>query len=373
MTEEERCVGLAARHAGVGDEAGPRVTCPWPARQPRVELASVQEGPLFADPRSRALGAEIARVAPSEANVLVTGETGTGKEVVARHVHRLSTRRAKPFVAVNCAALSDTLIESELFGHERGAFTGAVASNRGWFEAADGGTLFLDEIGELSPALQAKLLRVIQEREVVRIGARQPRPLDVRLITATNVDLQGAVREGRFREDLFYRIKVASLHIPPLRDRPGDILPLAERACRRASTGRPVALAADAEQALLAHVWPGNVRELENVVQSALIGFDGALLHAADLRLTPPSGDPSAQRQRPRALDQAIDQLLAHSEAGLYDLVVRTLVERAFEFAERNQVRAAASLGITRNVLRTQLARYGMLASARGQRRHLPE
>ena len=236
MTEEEKCVGLAARRAGTGDEVGAIVTCAWPARQPRVELASVPEGPLFADPRSRALGAEIARVAPSDANVLVTGETGTGKEVVARHVHRLSTRRAKPFVAVNCAALSDTLIESELFGHERGAFTGAVASNRGWFEAADGGTLFLDEIGELSPALQAKLLRVIQEREVVRIGARQPRPLDVRLITATNVDLQGAVREGRFREDLFYRIKVASLHIPPLRDRPGDILPLAERACRRAST-----------------------------------------------------------------------------------------------------------------------------------------
>src|SRR5689334_22056130 len=176
MTKKGDPMGLAARRASFEEEGDAPVVRPWPARLPRADLAGVQDGPLFVDPRSRALEAEIARVAPSEANVLVTGETGTGKEVVARHVHRLSTRRAKPFVAVNCAALSDTLIESELFGHERGSFTGAVASNQGWFEAADGGTLFLDEIGVLSPALQAKLLRVIQEREVVRIGARQPRP-----------------------------------------------------------------------------------------------------------------------------------------------------------------------------------------------------
>jgi sigma-54-specific transcriptional regulator len=161
---------------------------------------------VFHDPRSQALLQRIRQLAPSDATVLIVGETGTGKEIVARHVHQLSARAPQPFVAVNCGAFSETLVESELFGHERGAFTGATASKPGWFEAAQGGTLFLDEIGDLPPAVQVKLLRVLQEREVVRLGSRQPVPIDVRLLAATNVDLQQAVLAGRFREDLYYRL-----------------------------------------------------------------------------------------------------------------------------------------------------------------------
>ena len=182
---------------------------------------------VFEDERSRALLRRLEQVAPSHATVLVIGETGTGKEIVARHIHELSPRARGPFVAVNCGAFSETLVESELFGHEKGAFTGAVGTKPGWFEAADGGTLFLDEIGDLPAAVQVKLLRVLQEREVVRVGSRQPIPIDVRLVAATNVKLEQAVAEGRFREDLYYRLRVAVLELPSLRERPGDILPLA--------------------------------------------------------------------------------------------------------------------------------------------------
>src|SRR4051812_31770352 len=181
---------------------------------------------VFEDPRSAALRARIERLAPSEATVLVIGETGTGKEIVARHIHALSRRADRPFLAVNCGAFAESLIESELFGHERGAFTGAVADKRGWFEAAHGGTLFLDEVGDLSPGAQAKLLRVLQEREVVRLGSHRTIPVDVRLVAATNVELAGAVAAGRFRLDLLYRLAVAQLTIAPLRERPLDILPL---------------------------------------------------------------------------------------------------------------------------------------------------
>lgn len=172
---------------------------------------------IFNDPGSRALLSLMARVAPSDASVLITGETGTGKELVARHIHRLSTRADKPFLAINCGAFTESLIESELFGHEKGAFTGAFAGRPGWFEAADGGSIFLDEIGDLSLALQVKLLRVLQEREVVRVGARTSIQVNVRVIAATNVDLQQAVAAGRFREDLYYRLQVVHLPLPPLR------------------------------------------------------------------------------------------------------------------------------------------------------------
>jgi alkylation response protein AidB-like acyl-CoA dehydrogenase len=178
---------------------------------------------VFEDPLSCALLERIRQIAPSDATALVVGETGTGKEIVARHLHELSARRSRPFVAVNCGALSETLVESELFGHERGAFTGAVASKRGWFESDEGGTLFLDEIGDLPASTQVKLLRVLQEREVVRVGARVPIPIDVRLVAATNVELEKAVHAGKFREDLYYRLNVAVLSLPALRDRPGDV------------------------------------------------------------------------------------------------------------------------------------------------------
>ena len=247
---------------------------------------------LFEDPASRALLARIHQIAPSEATTLVVGETGTGKEIVARHLHERSARAGRPFVAVNCGAFSETLVESELFGHERGAFTGAVASKKGWFETADGGTLFLDEIGDLPAAIQVKLLRVLQEREVVRVGAREPIPIDVRLVAATNVDLVDAVRVGKFREDLYYRLNVAVLSIPPLRDRTGDILPLAryflELYGRR--LGTVDARLNDAAAArLLRHAWPGNIRELENVIHHALLVCRAGLVTPDDLRLAEPT------------------------------------------------------------------------------------
>lgn len=181
---------------------------------------------VFEDPRSQALLAHVQQVAPSEASVLIIGETGTGKELVARHIHNLSGRRTGPFVAVNCGAFSESLVEAELFGHEKGAFTGALAAKAGWFEEANGGTLFLDEIGDLPMAIQVKLLRVLQEREVVRLGSRKSIAINVRVVAATNVQLDKAIGAGHFREDLYYRLDVVSLQLYPLRERPGDILPL---------------------------------------------------------------------------------------------------------------------------------------------------
>src|SRR5688572_11591104 len=221
---------------------------------------------VFEDPRSRALLERIQQVAPSHATVLIIGETGTGKEIVARHLHELSRRQDKPFVAVNCGAFSENLAEADLFGHEKGAFTGAHTAKAGWFEAAHGGTLFLDEIGDLSLPLQVKLLRVLQEGEVVRVGSRQPQPVDVRLIAATNVDLQQAMAAGHFREDLFYRLNVTMLELPPLRERPGDILPLAQHFLEvymRRLGAVSAELSPSAERRLLEHGWPGNIRELE--------------------------------------------------------------------------------------------------------------
>ncbi|HVZ31648.1 MAG TPA: sigma 54-interacting transcriptional regulator, partial [Polyangiaceae bacterium] len=221
------------------------------------------------DPRSQALLGRVARIAGSDVPVLITGETGTGKELVARRVHAESRRKRAPFIAVNAGALSEGLIESELFGHEKGAFTGASCEKQGWFEVAHGGTLFLDEIGDLSPTLQIKLLRVLQEGEVVRLGARRSIRVDVRLIAATNVDLSLALRAGRFREDLFYRLSVTSLAVPALRERRGDILPLTRHflGSARAKLERTASyLGADATRALLEHDWPGNVRELENTI-----------------------------------------------------------------------------------------------------------
>src|SRR5262245_46193200 len=207
---------------------------------------------VFEDAGSRELLERIEQVAPSEATVLITGETGTGKEIVARHIHELSRRRQHAFVAVNCGAFAESLVESDLFGHERGAFTGATATKAGWFEAAHEGTLFLDEVGELPLSLQVKLLRVLQEREVVRLGSRQPIPVDVRVIAATNANLAEEVAAGRFRSDLFYRLNVAALEIRPLRERPGDIRPLTEYFvdlyCHRLGRGRTV-LSAEASAA----------------------------------------------------------------------------------------------------------------------------
>lgn len=228
------------------------------------------------------------RVADSRATALITGESGTGKEVVAKRLHRLSPRREHPFVAVSCAALPETLLESELFGYEKGAFTGAETAKPGRFEVADGGTLFLDEIGEIPLSTQVKLLRVLQEREFERLGSNRPVRVDTRVIAATNRNLQRAVDEGRFRLDLLYRLQVVEIHLPPLRERPGDILPLARHFLARQSAlndRRLTEIAPDAERALLAYSWPGNVRELENVIERAVVlaDRDAIAMTAADL------------------------------------------------------------------------------------------
>jgi Nif-specific regulatory protein len=230
-------------------------------------------------PAMRTAFARITRIAPSDVPVLVLGETGTGKELAARAVHANSRRARRPFVAINCAALAETLLESELFGHERGAFTGAVGQKRGKLEVADGGTLFLDEVGELTPAAQGKLLRVLQEHEFERVGGTRPIRIDIRLISATNRVLTDEVAAGRFRQDLYFRLSVVSVQMPPLRERKGDIALLARHFLARfgRATGRRVSgFSADAVQRLTAYSWPGNVRELENVVQRA------AVLSAAD-------------------------------------------------------------------------------------------
>jgi sigma-54-specific transcriptional regulator len=322
---------------------------------------------VFEDSASRELLRQIRRIAPSDATVLISGETGTGKEIVARYVHSLSRREGQPYVAVNCGALSDTLAESELFGHEKGAFTGAAGAKSGWFEAADHGTLFLDEIGDLSFKLQVKLLRVLQEREVVRLGSCKVTPIDVRLIAATNVNLEDAVTKGTFREDLLFRLKVVTLRIPALRERPGDILPLAERFLRihaeRAQLGA-VTVSAQAVQRLLDHAWPGNVRELDNVIHRAVLTCRDGHIEAEDVQLdavrelpvlTPVTASGTA------ALERALRALYESGQPKLFDCIDSTIINTAFEFCHRNQSETARLLGISRNVLRARLMQFGLL------------
>src|SRR5690242_20230362 len=243
--------------------------------------------PVFRDALTRA-----ARVAPTETTVLITGESGTGKELVARAIHYGSPRADGPFVAVNCAALPDTLLESELFGHERGAFTGADRQKPGRFELAAHGTLFLDEIGELSPGVQVKLLRVLQEREYQRVGGTATLKADVRLIAATNRDLMSDIAAGRFRNDLFYRLSVFNVHLPPLRDRGEDVLLLADAFTRMLAPkmGKTdVTLSRDACELLRRHPWPGNIRELQNAIERGLITCEGTLVTAVHLAVALPS------------------------------------------------------------------------------------
>jgi sigma-54-specific transcriptional regulator len=332
---------------------------------------------LFHDPLSRDLLQHIERVARSDATALIIGETGTGKELVARHIHACSGRRG-PFIAVNCGAFSESLIDSELFGHETGAFTGATQGRAGWFEAANGGTLFLDEIGDLPKSLQVKLLRVLQERQVVRLGSRKAVPLDVRLVAATNVDLQKAVAADRFRTDLYYRLSVAPVNLPPLYQRPGDILPLAEHFLQRYARTMAltdVGLSADARAALLAYEWPGNIRELENAIHYALIVCAGNTVCATDLNLagathrqqpaveTHAPGPAAALRGGPplARLEAVIEDLIQEGTQDLYAKLEETLVRTAFAWCDQNQVQTARVLGITRNIVRTQLKRFGMI------------
>ncbi|RMQ44847.1 Sigma-54 dependent DNA-binding response regulator FleR [Pseudomonas cichorii] len=250
-----------------------------------------QDGPIAVEPASIQLLNLASRVAKSDSTVLISGESGTGKEVLARFIHQNSPRADKPFIAINCAAIPDNMLEATLFGHEKGSFTGAIAAQAGKFEQADGGTILLDEISEMPMGLQAKLLRVLQEREVERVGARKPISLDIRVLATTNRDLAGEVAAGRFREDLFYRLSVFPLAWQALRQRTADILPLAERLLAKhvnKMKHAPVRLSAQAQACLVGYSWPGNVRELDNAVQRALILQQGGVIEADDFCLAGP-------------------------------------------------------------------------------------
>jgi len=302
--------------------------------------------------------AHAARVAHTETTVLLTGESGTGKEVVARFIHHASRRSHGPFVAINCAALPDQLLESELFGHERGAFTGAVAAKPGRIELAAAGVLFLDEVGEMAPTVQAKLLRVLEEREFMRLGSTRVIKADIRVIAATNRDLQAAMQRGEFREDLYYRVGVFEISLPPLRERHDDILELADTFLAEIgeSVGRPAAgMARDAKERLMAYTWPGNVRELRNAIERAVILADGGVIRGEHL----PVGQP-----RPGANGDSANTGPSFPAGGVnLEAIERSLVVKALTQARHNKTRAAKLLGLTRAQLYSRIEKYGLAES----------
>jgi transcriptional regulator with GAF, ATPase, and Fis domain len=298
--------------------------------------------------------AHAARVARTETTVLLTGESGTGKEVIARFIHHASRRSDGPFIAINCAALPDQLLESELFGHERGAFTGAIAAKPGRIEQANGGVLFLDEVGEMAPAVQAKLLRVLEEREFMRLGSNRVSRADIRVIAATNRDLHSAMRRGEFREDLYYRLGVFEIALPPLRDRLEDVLELADSFLQQIgeTVGRPAAgIARDAKDQLLGYAWPGNVRELRNAIERAVILADGGYIRSEHLPVT-----------APRSLPPIADGAAPALPVGGVNLeaIERSLVVKALTQARHNKTRAAKLLGLTRAQLYSRIEKYGL-------------
>lgn len=322
----------------------------------RLRLGSAAEPPTapeFADivyrSRDMARLVQLARrVAPRSVPVLIEGESGTGKELFARAIHRASPRRERPFVAVNCGAIPAELVESELFGHEKGAFTGATASRKGCFEEASGGTLFLDELGELPGPAQVKLLRVIQEGEVIRVGGNRPVKVDVRIVAATNRTLTDEIAVGRFREDLFYRLAVAVLKIPPLRERGGDLSlligHLLEQVNREAASEpgyREKHLSASAKNILLGHAWPGNVRELLNTLRRAAIWSDGATISSEEARA---ALLPMAPRAGQNLLDRPLGE--GFDIQGTMDEVARLYLRRAMEAAKGNKTKAAELVGL---------------------------
>jgi two-component system response regulator HydG len=291
-------------------------------------------------------------IAATNATVLIFGESGTGKELIAKAIHGLSPRRSRPFVALNCAALSEGILDSELFGHEKGAFTGAAASREGRFEFADKGTLFLDEVGDMPLPVQVKLLRVIQERKITRVGSNQPIDVDVRLIAATHKNLEQEVRKGTFREDLYWRLKVVSIQVPPLRERKGDIPILAERFLAEFARrhGRPVKrISADALRLLLQYDWPGNVRELENVIESMV------LLATSD-EIGVESVPAELHEVRPGTALVAVDAL----DGMTLKRVERELIRLNLQKFNGNRGRVAKALGISERTLYRKLKEYGM-------------
>lgn len=308
-----------------------------------LRTSAKTSGPVAVDASSRALLCVAERVAATDATVTICGESGTGKEVLASYIHERSARHAAPFVAINCAAIPENMLEAVLFGYEKGAFTGAANAHAGKFEQANGGTLLLDEISEMDLGLQAKLLRVIQEKEVERIGGRKLIALDVRVLATTNRDLQRHVAAGKFREDLYYRLNVFPLHIPPLRERRGDILPLAEMFLQRGRQ-QPTSLSDTARDALLQHDWPGNVRELDNVIQRTLILQSGSEIHASDIAFEHHEAPlPAAAESGP------LQQDVEHHE---FQLIVDALAAN-----HGRRATTAQALGISPRTLRYKIAR----------------
>jgi two-component system response regulator AtoC len=327
-----------------------------PTQQPAHDFGIVGESPAI-----RELLHTVELVAPAPSTVQITGESGTGKELVARALHTASNRADQPFIAVNCAALPGELIENELFGHEKGAFTGAQQGRAGKFEEAGSGTLFLDEVGEMPLAMQVKLLRALQEREFTRLGSHRPLPLNARLVTATNRDLGRDVEEGRFREDLYYRLKVIPLHLPPLRERVEDIPLLARHFLQRfaGEMGRAVPrLTGEAVSALQSYPWPGNIRELENVLERTVVMTRGDTIDAGDLPPELGEGSP----------------ISGQADFGTHHLptIERQVVVDAMEKTDWNQSRAAVLLGISRKQLRTKMKNLGLLSSE-GEEHNDPE
>ena len=326
-----------------------------------------RESLLFEDSRSRAMPtiigesaairavqAEAQRVAATDATVLLEGESGTGKELFARAIHELSPRRSRPFVAINCAAIPDTLLESELFGHERGSFTGALARRLGKFELADGGTIFLDEVGELSPATQGKLLRVLQEKSFHRVGGTVSISVDVRIISASNRPLDRMVSQGQFREDLYYRVRVFPIRIPPLRERPEDVYPLVDwfLAYLPPELGKKgIRITSAARTRLQGYEWPGNVRELRNCLERAIILADGGVIEEKDLRLAAEEAEPEAERAG-ESLDEVRERGAKSAE--------RLWIARALDRAKGDRTAAATELGLTRRRLEAKLKEHSL-------------
>ena len=303
---------------------------------------------VYEDPQMQKWIDLAGKVAPSEANILITGESGTGKEVMARYVHQKSKRSAKPFISVNCAAIPENLLESELFGHEKGAFTGAVARRLGKFEEANGGTLLLDEISEMHPRLQAKLLRAIQEREIDRVGGNKPIKVDIRIIATSNRDLVKASKEGDFREDLYFRLNVVNIDLPPLRERPNDILKLANHFAKRYAdlNGVPyLPFSKEAEQALLTNAWDGNVRELENTIHRSVLLAQGDEISPTDIFQNYTESQVETSQST-----QLVGQTVAEVEQ---HLILNTL-----DHCLGNRTHAANILGISIRTLRNKLRDY---------------
>jgi DNA-binding NtrC family response regulator len=378
-------IGTDTRRAVDAIRAGAKEYLPLPADAELIAavLAAVADESHQLIYEDEAMGAVLAladQIASSEASILITGESGTGKEVLARYVHRKSARAEKPFISVNCAAIPENLLESELFGHEKGAFTGAIARRIGKFEEANGGTLLLDEISEMDARLQAKLLRAIQEREIDRVGGTKPVKVDIRIVATSNRDLTEAVKHGTFREDLLYRLNVVNLRLPALRERPKDIRALAHHFARKYAeangvTYRPIASAT--ERLLLSHPWRGNVRELENTIHRAVLLASGAEIGPEAIRL--PDGTQVGNQPAAIAQNPSVQSAVTSAAVATRNLVGRTVadVERdlildTLDHCLGNRTHAANILGISIRTLRNKLREYadsGVTVPAHGENR----